>query len=290
MGVTLPFTKVAGAGNDFILMDARMRKVRWPRDWRRLSRALCDRHRGIGADGVLLLGPSRRADVRMRVFNADGSEAAMCGNGARCVAVYLKQAGPGVNGRPVTIDTGAGRLRAEVRGRRVAMRLTDPVGIAPGLTLRLAGRRLRVRRINTGVPHAVVFVPSVDRVDVARLGHALRRHPVFGAEGTNVNFVEVRRRTPPLLCVRTYERGVEAETQACGTGIAASAILAALRRGGSRGRQAWRLEVRPRSGDRLFVSLTVRLVAGQARVSDVVLEGPARCVYEGTISWPLEGR
>jgi diaminopimelate epimerase len=278
-----------GAGNDFILVDARRARA-WPRDWRRISQALCDRHGGIGADGLLLLETARGADARMRIFNPDGSEAAMCGNGARCVARYVKAAAGEANGRPVTIETRAGRLQARVRGARVAMRLTDPAEPPRDLTVRVGGRRLRVTRLDTGVPHAVVFVPAVARADVLRLGRALRRHSAFGTAGTNVDFVEVARSTPPVLRVRTYERGVEAETRACGTGMAAAAIAAAWRRSTGRRGRAWRVEVRPRSGDRLIVTFTVSPARPRARVQDVVLEGPARRLFAGTVSWPLEGR
>ncbi len=302
----IPFTKMVGTGNDFVIVDT----VRHPlpslrRQWPALSRALCDRHTGIGADGVLVLEPSRVAEIRMRVFNPDGSEAEMCGNGARCVARYLADRvrrpasrGPRATDRAkqVTIKTRAGVVSAAVRGERVAMRMTDPTGLRLGLALSAGGRTLRLGFVNTGVPHAVVPVERIDQVDVNRLGRALRHHRAFSPRGSNVNFIQMDARRPNRLRVRTYERGVEDETLACGTGVAASAVVYALSRrangarlGASpdarRGRH--RIEVETRSGDVLAVSLRVEGSARARRVRDVVLEGPAAVVFNGTVAVPL---
>ncbi|MBI4342319.1 MAG: diaminopimelate epimerase, partial [Candidatus Omnitrophica bacterium] len=256
--------------------------------WPQVARTLCSRHTGIGADGMLVLEASRRADVRMRIFNVDGSEAQMCGNGARCVALYHVQQQAtsdkqhGSTRRSVTIETKVGMLSAMVRGERVAMRMTDPTGLELGRRVAAGGCRFRLSVVNTGVPHAVVPVAAVDRVDVQRLGRTLRRHPAFAPRGTNVNFIQAAGRR---LRVRTYERGVEEETLACGTGIAASAIIHGLSRtNGSNGRI--RVEVEPRSGDRLSVSFAVRHRRGEQRVTDVVLTGPAQRVFDGAVEWP----
>ncbi len=264
---TLAFTKMVGAGNDFIVVDAsRNGARRLTRRWPTVSRALCDRQRGIGADGVLLLEPSRIADVRMRIFNADGSEADMCGNGARCVARYVGR-------RRVSIESGAGRLQAAVSGERVRLGMTDPAMLRQGLRVRVAGRLITGDFINTGVPHFVVRVPALDRVDVARLGRALRRHAAFAPKGANVNFIQPAGRH--ALRIRTYERGVEAETLACGTGATAAAIIYGLPgRPGPR-----RVSVTTRSGDTLTISFRVG-----SRVTHVVLEGPARRVFDGRVS------
>jgi diaminopimelate epimerase len=286
------FTKMVGAGNDFVVVDT----VRHPQPslaprWRAISQAVCDRHAGIGADGLLVLQRSRAAQVRMRVFNPDGSEAEMCGNGARCVALYLAGQGSGRRGRsPVTIETSAGIVRAQVRGNRVAMRLADPTALRLGLTLTAADRTFRLGCVNTGVPHAVVPVERLEAVDVARIGRALRHHRAFAPRGSNVNFIQADPRRPHRLRIRTYERGVEQETLACGTGAAASAVVFALRHGPRRnGSGSHRIDVETRSRDVLTVSFRVQRRGGEMRVTDLVLRGSAAFVFEGTITWPMRG-
>ena len=318
----IPFMKMVGAGNDFVIVDARRRgliygapraepvvplrppvgrnperahgqrlwcesKDRWPQ----VARALCDRHMGIGADGLLVLEPSRSAAARMRVFNPDGSEAEMCGNGARCVARYLAASPPArAAARRVAIETAAGRITASVRGERVAMRLTDPTELTLRRSLTVGGRRETLGFVNTGVPHAVVPVADLERVDVAQRGRLLRRHPAFAPRGANVNFIQPDRTRRARLRVRTYERGVEAETLACGTGIAASAVIYGLTNGQptSNGRPAvHRMEVQARSGDVLGVSFTARATRRGAQVTGLVLDGPARVVFSGVAAWPL---
>ncbi len=288
MTSTIAFTKMTGAGNEFLVVDAR-RRVR-PRAWPVIARALCDRRRGIGADGLLVLEPARGADARMRVFNADGSEAEMCGNGARCVALYLRSRGTWNVKREtsVTIDTKAGILSAVVREERVALAMTDPTALHLGGSLEVEGWRLTYGFLNTGVPHVVIPVRNVDRVDVQRLGRAIRCHRRFAPHGTNVNFIQPDPRRRNRLRVRTYERGVEAETLACGTGVTASAIVFALQQ--REPRSSYRLEVIPRSGDRLAVSFeAARNGGGGWRVRHVVLAGPARRVCDGSVRWPLKG-
>ena len=296
MTAQIPFTKMVGTGNDFIVVDARRRplsalKSHWPS----ISQAVCDRHEGIGADGVLVLEPSASADVKMRVFNPDGSEAQMCGNGARCVALYLRQVTSGKwkagRNKPVRIESKAGVLTATVTDGRVAMRMTDPTDLRPDLSLETEGRRIRAEFINTGVPHLVVPVADLEAVDVLGLGRALRSHRVFAPQGTNVNFIQPDGARSGRLRIRTYERGVEEETLACGTGIAASAIIHGLSRpsGNGQGRRV-RLEVMPRSGDVLTVAFTAASDGKKVRVTDVMLEGPAVRVFDGAVSWPLSRR
>ena len=308
----IPFTKVVGAGNDFIVVDVRRRRLPGLAGrWAEASRALCDRHMGIGADGLLLLERSADADARMRVFNPDGSEADMCGNGARCVAQVLAAQGRGRALRNITIDTSAGRVSATVRGDQVAMQMSDPTDLRLAMDVTVDGRRLSLGSVNTGVPHAVVPVPSVDDVDVAGLGRALRAHPAFAPRGTNVNFMQPDRTRAGMLRLRTYERGVEAETLACGTGAAAAAVIYGLtqRRAQANGRpigigrhflatplrgapgsvgrpEPYRVAVQVRSGEILTVSFEARTAGGTIQVARLALEGPARQVFTGMAAWP----
>ena len=286
----IPFSKMVGAGNDFIIVDARRHRL--PRlPWPAVSRALCDRRRGVGADGLLVLEPSAVAAATMRVFNPDGSEAQMCGNGARCVALYeaTRNRQHATRKSLVTIETKAGVLSGRVRGEQVVMRMTDPTNLTLGLAVPVSGRRLRLGCVNTGVPHAVVRVSALDRVDVLGLGRALRRHRRFAPRGTNVDFIQPAGRADRLR-IRTYERGVEGETLACGTGVAASAIIHTLSRPGRVNGQArrHRVDVETRSGDHLAVSFSVSPTPGGPRVTEVTLEGTARHAFDGTAAWPME--
>src|SRR5512132_1446335 len=215
----LRFTKMNGAGNDFVLIDNRAGEVH-------LNRSqivnLCDRHRGIGADGVLLLEkPSNRADFRMRYFNADGGEAEMCGNGARCFARFANKVG-GQKAK-ISFETPAGVISAELKGDLVTLRMTEPTDLRLNVDLPMAAENKTVHFINSGVPHVVIAVAKIDDADVRRDGATIRHHKMFSPNGTNVNFIE--KRGPNKIAIRTYERGVEDETLACGTGIVASALV-----------------------------------------------------------------
>ncbi len=294
----IPFTKLVGTGNDFVVVDTRSRKVTAPKQgWAAVSQAWCNRRHGIGADGVLVLEPSRRADVVMRVFNPDGSEAEMCGNGARCVALYQAHSTPPSGGRQqtagsknghITIETKAGILTATVKGERVAMRMTDPTNLREEFSVNIGGPALHMGFVNTGVPHAVVPVSDLSAVDVAQLGRLLRSHPFFAPAGTNVNFIQADARQPDRIQVRSYERGVEEETLACGTGVAASAVWHAVRTSrpapGQHVRR--RIEASVRSGDRLHVSMDLERIGRGVRVTNVMLEGPAQRVFDGVAEWP----
>ncbi|HEX9780387.1 MAG TPA: diaminopimelate epimerase [bacterium] len=285
----LRFVKMVGTGNDFVVLEAprasrRRGRAPSPR-WRALARRMCDRHRGIGADGLLVIGPSRRATARMSIFNADGSEAEMCGNGARCVARLVHRR-LSRRGEPVTLETRGGLLEAAVEGDRVRMRMPEPRGLRLGLRLRALGRTFRADFVNTGVPHLVIEVPALERADVAQLGRALRRHPAFSPAGTNVNFIEPASPRSTHFRIRTYERGVEAETLACGTGVTAAAVMRAVRLSGGRG-GPMRLRARTRSGEQLVVTVDMGPSPGSPAVRAAVLEGPARIVFRG--EFPVSG-
>ena len=264
------FWKLEGAGNDFLGLDGRAGGFKLKRQQ---IADLCDRRRGVGADGVLVVEKPkvRGADFRMRYYNSDGGEAEMCGNGARCFAL-LARAVSGRKGNVLRIQTQAGLVTLQIRGQEVQVSMTEPTKLRLGRKLVVAGRKLAVDFLNTGVPHAVLFVRSVRSIDVAKQGRAIRYHSAFAPSGTNVNFVEIGRGN--RIHVRTYERGVEGETLACGTGVVAASILSNLRRG-----LRSPILVTTRGGDHLRVGFS--MVNGQAR--KVTLQGPARIVYTGVI-------
>jgi len=216
----IPFTKMHGAGNDFIMVDDR--PLMFPIDDQAFIQQMASRRTGIGCDGIILMQPSESADIRMRFINPDGSEVSMCGNGARCVARFAKDVGCAPE--EMTIETAAGTVRAEVLDDLIQVHLTDPADIRMNLP---TGLDWPVDFVNTGVPHAVVWVDDVRQIDILKFGKQLREHELFAPEGTNADFAVVE--ADGSLRMRTYERGVESETMACGTGAVAVAVLAAER-------------------------------------------------------------
>ena len=264
------FWKLEGAGNDFLGLDGRAGGFQLKRQQ---IADLCDRRRGVGADGVLVVEKPkvRGADFRMRYYNSDGGEAEMCGNGARCFAL-LARAVSGRKGNELRVQTQVGLLTLRTSGQEVQVSMTEPTKLRLGRKLVVAGRKLAVDFLNTGVPHAVLFVRSVRSIDVAKQGRAIRYHSAFAPSGTNVNFVEIGRGN--RIHVRTYERGVEGETLACGTGVVAASILSNLRRG-----LRPPIQVATRGGDNVRVGFSME--NGHAR--KVTLQGPARIVYRGVL-------
>jgi len=267
----VPFWKMHGAGNDFILVDDRA--LAFPcgnSDW---IASIAARRTGVGSDGVILIQPSERADFRMRFFNPDGSEVEMCGNGARCVARLAHDIGAAP--AAMRIDTVAGILAAEALGEEVRLTMTDPAAWRLDAVLATPEGPIEYGFVNTGVPHAVVLVEDLDRCDVAGRGRLIREHADFAPAGTNANFVQVV--DGRTLRVRTYERGVEAETLACGTGIVAAALVCARQ-----GKAAPPVRVRSAGG----YTLAVDFKTGAGSVRDVTLLGPAAYVFSGTLSAP----
>jgi diaminopimelate epimerase len=263
----LRFTKMNGAGNDFVMIDNRAGDVRLQPE--QIVR-ICDRHRGVGADGILLLEKgSNGADFRMRYYNRDGGEAEMCGNGARCFARYANK----VANAPakISFQTLAGLIHGELHGDLVTLQMSEPKDLQLGLELAANGWKESIHFINTGVPHVVVPVSKVQDVDVRKRGEALRRHEKFSPAGANVNFIEKRGLTK--ISIRTYERGVEDETLACGTGVVASALIFAATE-----EVDGPISVTVRSGSELSVDFKR---AGD-RFTNVTLTGPAEFAFEGT--------
>jgi diaminopimelate epimerase len=264
----LRFTKMNGAGNDFVMIDNRAGKVRLKPEQ---ITHICDRHRGVGADGILLLEKgSNGADFRMRYYNRDGGEAEMCGNGARCFARFANKIADAP--KKISFQTPAGLIRGELHGDLVTLQMSEPKDLRLNVELELDGEDARVHYINSGVPHVVVPVARVDMVHVYERGGAIRCHEMFSPAGANVNFIE--KRGPRQISIRTYERGVEDETLACGTGVVASALIFAATE-----KVDGAITVIVRSGSELSVDF--KRAGGQFR--NVTLTGPAEFVFEGTI-------
>ncbi len=267
----VPFTKMHGAGNDFVLMDNRSGALHLttPR-----IEALCHRRFGVGADGVLLLEePENPAtqDARMVYFNSDGSRAEMCGNGARCFTAFALERGVGRDGK-LRFLTDAGEISATLNGGDITVQMTEPLDLRLGLAVPLAAGETTVHHVNTGVPHVVRFVDDVSKIDIRPEGAELRFHPAFAPKGANANFAQIL--PDGLVLVRTYERGVEDETLACGTGVTAAGILAHLAR-----HAPLPVRIQVASGDVLTVGFTKE----GDKVTRVTLTGPAALVFEGEI-------
>ncbi|MDB6150725.1 MAG: Diaminopimelate epimerase [Chthoniobacter sp.] len=264
----LHFTKMNGAGNDFVLLDNRDGSLALEKA--QIAR-LCDRHRGVGADGLLLVEqPENGADFRMRYYNSDGGEAEMCGNGARCFARFAQRVSRKTG--DVAFETLAGVITAKFMGDLVQIEMSEPHSFQPATVLDAGGESLTVHSVNTGVPHAVVFVEDLESVDVRRLGAALRYHPRFAPKGTNANFVQ--RIGPNAIAIRTYERGVEDETLACGTGMVACALILQREHGATSP-----VQVKVRGGDTLEIGFEA---AGES-YRHVTLTGPADFTFDGQV-------
>jgi diaminopimelate epimerase len=217
----LSFSKYQGAGNDFIIIDDR--SACFPAEKELISR-LCHRKYGIGADGLILLQKSLAADYRMNFYNSDGSRPGMCGNGLRCLASFIKSLG--LTDDCCSIESPQGIHSIKFMGDKVAVSMGTPKVQHWELPLVHEGQALKAYVIHSGVPHAVFFLDEIENVNLDHLGKQVRFSPLFSPEGVNVNIVTVAK--PSSLCIRTYERGVEGETLACGTGAVAAAYAASL--------------------------------------------------------------
>ena len=269
--VSIPFVKMVGAGNDFIIIEPRKGL-----DYIKFTKAVCARQNGIGADGVLVLDKSTRSDYRMRIINADGSEAEMCGNGARCMAAYIAANLKAV--KPLfSMETLAGEILAEVQNDVVRVRLSNPKDYRPSLNITVANQKLEVHYIDTGVPHTIVFVDGLQEVNVNSLGALVRNHPRFAPRGTNVDFVE--RARDGMVALRTYERGVEAETLACGTGAVAAALVAYFHANPKVKKQKGAL-MKVLTASKEILEITFDLDEG-TKIDNVWLKGSAKLIAKG---------
>lgn len=274
----IDFLKMSGAGNDFVVIDNRRGIVTEPAPF---ARVVCDRRKGVGADGLLLLENSKRSDFQMKYYNADGSYGGMCGNGGRCISrfAYLKGI---VRSTEITFDALDHIYRAQILKDDVKLTMKNPSGIRSNEMLPLEGLNVISHYIDTGSPHCVIFMDqnkdilgTLRDLDVYGIGKTIRHHKSFSPMGTNVNFVE--RLDSNTIRIRTYERGVEAETLACGTGSVASAIMA-----NQIGGVGAPVVVQTESGESLQVDFQNR---GMSVYEEVSLFGSAHVSFAGAIRY-----
>jgi diaminopimelate epimerase len=267
--MTLCFSKYAGCGNDFILVDNRT--LFFPTENRQIIRRLCERSFGVGADGLILIEQSTSADFKMRIFNCDGSEAEMCGNGIRCLFKFILELG--YPSQAYTIEVMGKQLHLAPDQENVSVEMAQPSNMAWHIDLAVDGKILQVHHLDTGVPHAVYFLADIEKIDVNGIGAKIRYHPTFLPKGANANFAKCK--TNGTLQVRTYERGVEHETLACGTGATATALAAAKIYG-------WEspIVVETRSGENLKIGFQFD---NQGMPTQVTMSGPASFVFRGEI-------
>jgi diaminopimelate epimerase len=265
----IEFWKMNGSGNDFILIDNRDGKVA-EKEMGRWAERICRRRESVGADGLIFVVPSDRYDFAWRFFNQDGGEAEMCGNGGRCVARFAYS--KGIAGPKMTFGTVAGPISAEVTGRIVKVGIPDPSGLRMDVGIARQPGWKSVDFINTGVPHTIVAVEDVASHPVFEQGRAIRYDPFFSPAGTNADFIQVL--GTDLLAMRTYERGVEDETLACGTGAIASALVASVRKLVNPP-----VKVRTRGGEELRIYFRKH----EERFTEVFLEGSTNLVYKAEL-------
>lgn len=262
----LRFARMHGCGNDFIVIDDRQNY--WRAQRHALARALCDRRKGLGGDGLLLIGSDTEVDFAMTYTNATGADGEMCGNGARCLVRRAHDLG--IIGNSTTFRTDAGLMQASLEGANIRLVMTTPSAAELRLSLEADGRIWQGHGIDTGVPHLVIFTNDVAAIDVQRFGPPLRHHRHF-PRGANVNFAQ--RVDANRYRMRTYERGVEAETLACGTGAVATGLIAALL-----GEAQSPVTILPSGGGELTISFKPQ---NHGRFSDVQLCGPTETIAEG---------
>jgi len=272
---TIPFVKMSGTGNDFMLIDNREHILK-EGETAKLAQAACPRRISAGADGIILVEKSSKPghDYRMRIFNADGSEAEMCGNGSRCITVFARQIGAAKEKQ--TIETIAGTLYATCAADNVSaqVQLSQPSKLELKKAVPVLGKNVDLYFMNTGVPHAIQFVEDLAAVDVKATGHAIRHHEVFKPKGTNANFVQLMGND--TIKIRTYERGVEDETFACGTGSTAAAIIAGLI-------HAYSSPVKVITAS--SATLTIHFEKKADTSSAPFLEGAVDTIYKGEYYW-----
>lgn len=267
------FAKYVGCGNDFILIDNRLKTfpIRQP-----LIHLLCQRQIGIGADGLILLETPVKpdADFLFRIFNSDGNETEMCGNGIRCFVKWL--ASMGFHHDPYRIQTMQSILTAKQVENGICVQMGPPRNIQWDISLRFENQFLRIHYLNTGVPHAILFTDNIDEIEILKLGAYIRNYPLWMPHGTNVTIAQ--KQPGARLKIRTYERGIEGETLACGTGATAAALAAARHY-----QISSPICVETRLGDELNIGFS----RDNQQFSEVTLTGPAKCTFMGEIDLAL---
>jgi len=275
----IPFVKMSGTGNDFIIIDHRDPFIN-EADQSEFARIVCRRKFSVGADGLILIENSETADFRWQFYNGDGSEAEMCGNGARCAARFAFE--KNIASATMRFETTAGEIEAFVLGgpgESVKIRLTAPEDLRLNIPVTVGSMEQTLHFINTGVPHTVVLVNDAGDVPVADWGREIRFHETFQPAGTNTNFAQVI--SNDTLMVRTYERGVEGETMACGTGAVASALIAAYLE-----QAKPPVTVITSGGEELTIHFSFTGEGNDRKldlVAGIFLEGPAHTIYEGEL-------
>jgi diaminopimelate epimerase len=269
----LHFARMHGCGNDFVVIDDRA--GRWHGRREALAREICDRRRGLGGDGLILLETAPDADFRMAYINRTGMDGEMCGNGARCAILRAAELGIADRAAPIAMATDAGLIRAGIAGSTVTLTMTDPADERPPISLDIAGRRFGLHYIDTGVPHVVAFIDEaadLESLDLETIGPLLRHHAAFAPRGVNANFAALL--PDGSLRMRTFERGVEMETLACGTGAVAVGLMTHRRF-----EKTAPILIHPTGGGLLEIGFES---AGN-RFSGVTLKGPAETIAEGEI-------
>lgn len=265
----IPFYKMSGSGNDFMIIDNREKVV----DINHLNEfiaKICRRKMSVGADGFILIDTSDQADFSWHFYNSDGGRAEMCGNGARCAArfAFLN----GIAAKKMSFETDAGILIAQITDDRVKIKMPDPAELRLDYQIEVEAGPLAINSINTGVPHVVILSEDVEGIDVVERGREIRSHRAFAPAGTNVNFISIKQDN--TIAIRTYERGVENETLACGTGAIAGALVIA-----SQFKTESPIRICTRSGE--FLTIYFKVVDGF--YGDIYLEGDARVIYKAEL-------
>ncbi len=272
-GKKVSFFKMSACGNDFVVIDNRQNTIE-ANQCSKFVQKVCQRRISLGADGVIFLHESNKADFQMRFFNADGQEVEMCGNGARCLArfAYLNR----ISSHKMIFKTRAGLIEAEVMDHQVKLKMDYRLTPSAPFSLDLNGAKETLSFLTAGVPHVVLMVEDLERVNVVTRGREIRFHPHFQPNGTNANFASIE--NPHRINLRTYERGVEDETLACGTGAIATSIICA-----HQGKVASPVLVKTRSGCNLKIYFEKR----EDTFENIFLQGEARVVAEGCL-WEKE--
>ncbi|MGA9406997.1 MAG: diaminopimelate epimerase [Bacteroidota bacterium] len=275
---SIDFTKMSGAGNDFVVLDNRKVMISNQSEFARL---ICDRRKGIGADGLLLLEESNRADFMMKYFNSDGSYGGMCGNGGRCISRFARDKGI-VSGQEIKFEALDYIYKASILTAGVALTMKEPTDFRLNQKIEIFKTSIHFHFVNSGSPHCVIFFDENDALGssfedfgIEKIGREIRNHQFFYPDGTNINFVKENQSS--AYSIRTYERGVEAETLACGTGSVAVALIANRIKGSPSP-----ITIHVRSGESLNVDFHK---IGDTLYDNVSLSGSANVVFTGTVKY-----